>query len=83
MRRTRTVLLIVSLLLWLALAQLRTRPITRTTGALTVRQSATSPLPGYSPTALVRSFEPPTPGAATFWTIQQQGQLVVIYVVLR
>jgi len=48
-----------------------------------VRQSATSPLPGYSPTALVRSFEPPTPGAATFWTIQQQGQLVVIYVVLR
>ena len=82
MRRTRTVLLIVSLLLWLALAQLRTRPITRTTGA-SVRQSTTSPLPGYSPSALVRSFEPPTPGTATFWTIQQQGQLVVIYVVLR
>jgi hypothetical protein len=80
MRRTRTVLLIVSLLLWLALAELRTRPVTRTTGA-SGRQS--TPLPGYSPTALVRSFEPPTPGTTTFWTIQRQDRLVVIYVVLR
>ncbi len=81
MRRTRTILLIIGLLLWLALAQLRAQP--SAAGARTVRRSGTGPLPGYSPTALVRSFESPYPGERTFWTIQEQGQIVAICFVLR
>jgi len=82
MRRARTTLLIVSLLCWLALAQLRTRPVAGTTGALSARRSGTSPLLGHFPTALMRSYEPPKSGAVTFWTIRD-GDRVVIYVVLR
>jgi hypothetical protein len=80
MRRARMALLIVGLLLWLALAQLRARPAG---GRVVVPSKGTSPLFGYLPTALIRSYEPPTPGTATFWLLHSDGQLVAIYLALQ